>query len=385
MKCEAFTNAIKKTYKIVRNKYFLCVALSLPFLMAASNGLGRRSHFHHRDQTGGITLGAYYFDGWSIAKSAHLTPKLRDSFPDRKPKWGWITSTPEAMKDQIDLAADAGLSFFSFDWYYPDYDHQHFREDPLNHALSLYLAAPNKDRLKFCLLISNHAGQEIGPSDWPAVTDEWVRLFGQSGYLQVAGNPYIAFFDLRSLIRLFGSKDAVHQAMDELRSKARQAGQPGVTIAACVSPNAQAVQEAKDCGFDMVTGYNYPNPGYRNQLMQYHVDSLASFGKYVWNKFHHTDLPYIPVATLNWDPRPWANGNNWYSKATRFNGYNANTVYKAVRALSDWINNNPGDTPSDRIGLLYAWNEYGEGAWLTPSENDTLHLLSGVKRALSHQ
>jgi len=366
--------------------YFLCVALSLPFFLAAGNSQRRRSHAHHRHhQSGNITLGAYYFDGWVNTTSGHLTPKLRDSFPERKPKWGWITSTPDAMKEQIDLAADAGLAFFSFDWYYPDYDHQHFREDPLNHALSLYLAASNKGRLKFCLLIANHAGQEIGPSDWSAVTDEWVRLMGQPGYLQVAGKPYLAFFDLRSLIRLFGSKDAVHQAMDALRSKASQTGLPGVTLAVCVSPNAQAVQEAKDCGFDMVTGYNYPNPGYKDQVMEHHVDSLASFGKYVWNKFHNTALPYIPVATLNWDPRPWANGTNWYSKSSRFNGYNANTVYKAVRAVCDWINNNPNDTPGDRVALLYAWNEYGEGAWLTPSQNDTLHLLSGVKRALSHQ
>lgn len=364
--------------------YLLCVGLSLPFLLAVSICQGRRSHFQTRNRDINLTLGAYYFDGWAVAKSGHLTPKLRDSFPDRKPKWGWITSTPDAMKDQIDLAADAGLGFFCFDWYYPDYDHQHFQQDPLNHALNLYLGAPNKGRLKFCLIICNHAGQEIGPSDWSAVTDEWVRLMGQPGYLQVAGKPYLAFFDLRSLIRLFGSNDAVHQAMDALRSKASQAGQPGVTIAACVSPNAPAVQEAKECGFDMVTGYNYPNPGYKNQLMQYHVDSLASFGKYVWDKFRNTALPYIPVATLNWDPRPWANGTNWYSKTTRFTGYNSNTVYRAVRALHDWLLDNPNET-ADHVALLYAWNEYGEGAWLTPSENDTLHLLSGVKRALSHQ
>jgi hypothetical protein len=335
-----------------------------------------------RAQSGSITLGAYYFDGWTTPKSNHLTPKLRDSFPDRKPKWGWVTSTPDIIKEQIDLAADAGLSFFCFDWYYPDYDHQHFREDPLNHALSLYLAAPNRSRLKFSLIVCNHAGQEIGPSDWPAVTDEWVRLFGQSGYLQVAGKPYLAFFDLKSLIRLFGSKDAVRQAMDDLRNKARQAGLAGVTLAVCVSPNAAAIGEAKDCGFDAVTGYNYPDPGYKDNVKIHHVDSLASFGRYVWEHFHHSDMPYVPVATLNWDPRPWANGSNWYTKVGRFTGYDGNTVYRAVKALKDWINNNPGSDP-DNVALLYAWNEYGEGAWLTPSENDTLHLLSGIKRALS--
>lgn len=360
--------------------YFLCIALSLPFVLPADNGHKRRPKIH---LSGEITLGAYYFDGWATPKSGHLTPKLRDSFPDRKPKWGWITSTPDVMKDQIDLAADAGLSFFCFDWYYPDYDHQNFRQDVLNHGLSLYLAAPNRKRLQFCLFVANHAGQEIGPADWPAVTDEWVRLFGESGYLKVAGKPYLVIFDLHSLIHRFGSKEAVRQAVETLRTKANQAGRPGVTIAACVSPNVIGVREAKDCGFDMVTAYNYPTPNYKDQRMEYQVDSLTSFGKYVWNMFRKSELPYIPVATLNWDPRPWSNGTNWYSKSPHFKGYNGNTVYRAVKSLREWIMDNPGSTPPERIGLLYAWNEYGEGAWLTPSDNDTLHLLSGIKRALT--
>src|SRR3954469_22288370 len=64
-----------------------------------------------------IKIGAYYFDGWT-GKTFHVSPKLRDSFPERKPVWGWVTSTPEVVHEQINLAADAGLSFFNFCWYY---------------------------------------------------------------------------------------------------------------------------------------------------------------------------------------------------------------------------------------------------------------------------
>jgi hypothetical protein len=207
---------------------------------------------------------------------------------------------------------------------------------------------------------------------------------GDPQYLQVNGKPYLAFFSLHSLELQFGSKDALRKATDDLRAKARQAGLPGITLAACVSPNAPAVQEAKDCGFDMVTGYNYPDPAYKDHRTEHHVDSLSHFGNWVWNQFRNTALPYIPVATLNWDPRPWANGTNWYSKSVRYNGYNANSVYLSVKALREWISRNPSSTSRERIALLYAWNEYGEGAWLTPSENDTLHLLDGVKKALSN-
>jgi len=340
--------------------------LALPFFMAAQDI---------------ITLGAYYFDGWGSPSSKHLTSKLRDSFPERKPKWGWVTSTPQAVKEQIDLAADNGLAFFCFDWYYPSYAKKNFRQDPLNHALQLYLEAPNKKRLAFCLIIANHAGQEIGPDDWPAVTDEWAQLLKDPQYLQVNGRPYLAFFDMRSLVRLFGSKDAVRNALGQLRSKA---GQPGVTLGVCVSPNIKAVQDAKDCGFDVVTGYNYPDPAYKDFKKEHNVDSLAHFGNWIWNQFINGPLTYIPVATLNWDPRPWANGTNFYSKSVRYTGYDSSSVYRNVKALHDWVLSNPSSTSAEHVALVYAWNEYGEGAWLTPSENDQLHLLAGVKKALSN-
>ena len=346
------------------------------FSPAPRHGAGMGGH-------SSIQLGAYYFDGWSRPSSGHLTPRLRDSFPDRKPKWGWVTSTPEIVKDQIDLAADAGLSFFSFCWYYPDYDHQHFREDPLNHALSLYLKSPNKSRLKFNLMVANHAGQEIGPDDWAAVTDEWVRLFKDAGYVQVNGKPLLSFFNVPSLIHLFGSADAVRQALDALRNKARVAGLAGVTVAVCVSPTPEAVVQAKTCGFDMVTGYNYPTLGFKDRKIEHDVDSLNNIGPTIWNRFNNAALPYIPVATLNWDPRPWATTTNWYSKSVRYTGYSSRSVYHAVQTLKDWISQHPNATSKEHIALLYAWNEYGEGSWLTPTENDTLHLLDGIKKAVS--
>lgn len=365
--------------KMKKNLLYTAVALAIAGTFAFTSGSGNTAHKKDPDDTK-IVLGAYYFDGWTSDKPDHLTPKLRDSFPDRKPKWGWITSKPDVMADQIDLAADAGLSFFSFCWYYPSNNHKDFANDPLNHALKLYLAAPNKNRLQFSIMIANHAGQEIGPNDWPAVTDEWVRLMKDPSYVKAAGKPFLTFFNMKGLISAFGSKDAVKAAMDQLRSKAAQTG---VTIAACVSPNIKAVQDAQDCGFDMVTGYNYPDPSYKDFKREHHVDSLAGFGNWIWNQFSKWPLPYVPVATLNWDPRPWANGSNFYSRSVRYTGYNSNTVYRSVRSLRSWISRNADHTSPEHLALLYAWNEYGEGAWLTPASNDTLHLLSGVKKALS--
>lgn len=76
----------------------------------------------------------------------------------------------------------------------------------------------------------------------------------------------------------------------------------------------------------------------------------------------------MPVTTLNWDPRPWASSANNYSKAPYFIGFSNASVYNSVLACKKWINTNSKSTVKEKIGLIYVWNEYGEGTYLTPTK-----------------
>ena len=81
-----------------------------------------------------ISVGAYYFDGWAglsskasdpnepWAKNApsHLTRRMVEEFPMREPVWGWRDDSLSIMERQIDLAADNGVKFFLFCWYWLD-------------------------------------------------------------------------------------------------------------------------------------------------------------------------------------------------------------------------------------------------------------------------
>jgi hypothetical protein len=327
-------------------------------------------------------VGAYYFDGWSGLTRGHLTEALVDSFPNRKPVWGWITSTPEVMEQQIASASDAGLSFFSFCWYYPSGNKSQFRSDPLNRALNLYLKAPNRDRLQFCLLVANHQGAEIGPSDWGAVSQAWLTLFKERGYLRVNNRPLLVFFSIKTLLTQFGGPPAVHRALDSLRTAAQDAGFAGVTIAACTSGDKAEVAQAQACGFDVLTGYNYHSAGFKPKSPVIPIDSLLAGSRRMWDRFQNVPLPYIPVVTLNWDPRPWASSNRSYAGSPRYEGFSSTSVFKGIQDARYWLDLNPNSTPPERIIIVYAWNEYGEGAWLTPSSAVTDNPLSGVKRAL---
>jgi hypothetical protein len=123
------------------------------------------------------TVGAYYFDGWSGKTEAmHLPKLLQTKYADRKPRWGWRADTVEIMQQQIDYCADHGIAFWAFGWYYPEGKD---KTTPLNNALDLFLKAPNRQRMKFCLLVANHAGFRIRPKDWDACCEKWIERWRQ--------------------------------------------------------------------------------------------------------------------------------------------------------------------------------------------------------------
>jgi hypothetical protein len=355
------------------NKIFIVVTWILAACILLSTEACHKKLYTDKKLTqDALLLGVYYFDGWT-GKTHHVSTALRDNFPERKPVWGWVTSTPEAIKDQIDLAADAGISFFNFCWYYSK------TEDPLNQALGLYLKAPNKERLQFSLLVANHQGYIIGPAEWNEAARAWIRLFKEPGYVQVQGKPYISFFSVGTLVQSFGSAKAVKLALDQLRSMAAQEGLKGVTIAACVSSRASDIEEAKACGFDVLTSYNDHAAGFKQQFSEVPIQRLISANVRIWNAFKGAPLPYVPTVTLNWDFSAWTPVS---PASPHYTGYSENSVYASVRSVRKWIKANSSTMPGQPVAMLYAWNEYGEGAWLTPSMVLKDSLLGGLKKAL---
>lgn len=328
-----------------------------------------------------LTLGAYYFDGWTGKYPIHITESLKTSFSQREPKWGWVTSSQNIVDKQIQLAHKAGLSFFSFCWYFNGEDN--FRNEPLNNALQLYEKSPYRNRLKYCLMVTNHAGFFITPKNWDFVVSEWISQFKSDSYLKIGGKPLLIFFSVSSLVEQFGSEAAVKSALDTLRAKASINGFKEITIASCVSQ--KTISQAETCGFDVLTGYNYHSVGFISKSQQIPIDSMQVSEGRLWNVIARTSkLKYIPVSTLNWDPRPWANGKNSYDKAPYFVGYSEKSVYKSVSELIKWMYRNPGKTTADKVALLYAWNENGEGAYLTPSKKGP-NFLRGLRKAINDE
>ena len=331
-----------------------------------------------------VCAGAYYFDGWT-GKTGHLTRRLREEFADRKPVWGWRDDSLALVEQQIDYVADHDLAFFAFDWYWPE---SADKQTPLNTGLNLFLQAKNSQRLQFCLLVANHGGFRIGPADWDAVTDVWVRLFREPTHLKLGGTPLLIFFAPRELRQAFGSSAAVKAAFGRLDAKARAGGLEGVCIAACTAPapadNPDYLTELKAEGYSCLTGYNYPRYLTKGPDKIQPFSRLIEGHEQIWNRFAaDSPLPYIPVVTTGWDKRPWEDPASPATQAVYYPDRTPVQVADFVARAVRWLNAHPDKTTQERILLLYAWNENGEGGYLTPTKGYGDAYLKAVSEALN--
>ena len=330
-----------------------------------------------------VKAGAYYFDGWSTR-----TDRIKSEFADLEPEWGWEAGTQEIMDKQIDYAADNGLAFWAFDWYYPESDtwrgksgYTHLNH-PLNDALGLFLKSEKKERLEFCLLVANHEPFRVYPKDWDKVCDIWIDLFKQDNHFKIEGKPLVIIYHPHQFVESFGGPAGLKKAFDKLREKTAAAGLPDVLIAACSSG---ASQRYIDAGYDAFTGYNFR--GKAGEMLGLPRGSGSTFEKLaemhekIWGNFNDSPLPNIPLATLGWDNRsryPEKNMKSpyfWFTKAT------PDQIITHVKNAIEWVDAHPDKNFEEKVIMIFSWNEIAEGAYLVPTKKDgdlLLKALSGV-------
>lgn len=309
----------------------------------------------------GLKIGAYYFDGWAgindladdpdepwaVNAPTHLSQRMIEEFPERELIWGWRDDLQEIMEQQIDLAADNGLAFFAFDWYWHD-DRSAINEDAilndsLNTGLELFLNASNNHRMKICLLIANHGGFEItGTENWTALGESRMPYLCHEQYLTVDNMP---------LIIIFNPEGGDREGFAAMQQLARDAGLPGLKIAGNWNGSPSD-------GYTHRTHYNIA-PGGGAGSEEHPYAELIAANKEQW--YGNSSQPYIPIVTSGSDSRPWVGPDglwdtppSWYypdRTPEQFAGFLQDAI--------DWMDDNPEQTTEERLVLICAWNEYG--------------------------
>ena len=320
-----------------------------------------------------LEVGVYYFDGWAgqnrsandpnepWAKNAptHLTRRFVEEFPDREPVWGWRDDSQTIMERQIDLAADNGIEFFAFCWYWKD------SNGPINPlaienlslqtSMNLYLKAKNKNRIKFCLLVANSQGFEIkGTDNWGKATEYWMKYFKDPQYVKVDGKP---------LVVIFVPNGIDNEAMAHMQEVTKTEGLPGLAIAGCGNTSEK--------NFNYRTHYNM-NPGYIAGHEEHKYSELVAAHEKNWKGTEQQ--PYIPEITVGWDKRPWedksGNGQGGAKQGWYFPDRTPEQFKSFLTDAVKWLDDHPTQTTKERMILIYAWNELGEGGYLVPTKGD---------------
>jgi len=318
-----------------------------------------------------VLVGAYFFDGWSgpnphaddpsqpwaAQAPSHLSRRMLEEFPEREPLWGWRDDALEIMERQIDLAADHGIAFFAFCWYWHDdrkpINLDAIRDDPKHISLSLFLRARNRDRMKFCLLVANHDGSQIlGTDAWKQAADHWIPLLKHPRHVTLDGKP---------LLIIFSPAASDPQGLHYLQHAAHAQGLPGVAVAGC---NAGTVEQ----GYTLRTHYNR-TPGYTSGSEPHAYRELVDYHKLAWKGA--PELPYIPEVTVGWDKRPWEGPDGLDQKPGWYFPDRTPEAFAAfLRDAITWMDEHPEQTTPQRLLLIYAWNELGEGGYLVPTRGD---------------
>jgi hypothetical protein len=328
-------------------------------------------------------VGAYYFGGWSHGQTNNLTSVLTQG-PLRKfePLIGWYDDSQAQVDRAIDQAAGAGIGFFAFDWYNLARD-RYDTDLSLNEGLKYYLSSRHRSRLKFCINFVDQAPFIPSAHEWPSIVHIWItHYFRQPDYVRVNGKPLFIIFSPEHMREIFGGSQNVHRALAYLRAAAVRAGLPGVTIAvgATVTPHANPyhVIQFREEGYDVTTGYNYHAVGDEQYRSPAPYSALMQENEQMWTRVATTlPEPYIPVITMGWDQRFSAREQR---TAIVYAGRTPAQFTCYAAAARRWIDANPTHTVRERIVLVFAWNESGEGGALIPNRTDGYAYGNAIRR-----
>ena len=328
------------------------------------------------------TVGAYYFSGWSHGQNDNISAILTGPHRGAEPLIGWYDDSQAQVNKSIDQAANAGVNFFSFDWY--DIPYSPYATDrTLNEGLMYYLTSARRSRLGFNLVFVDHAPFVPTPdhpaaiaswrtTEWPRIIDQWLPLFKQPDYVRVDGKPLLTVFSPEHMREICGGSTGVRAALDYLRARVRAAGLPGVTVAVAATVAAHSnpikAQELNDEGYDAATGYNYHSLGNEQYRKPVPYSQLVAENRATWDRVAAAvHVPYMPVITSGWDQRYSAREQQ---TAIIYTGRTPRQFACYAVDARHWIDTHPTQTTKERIVMIFAWNEIGEGGAIIPSYQD---------------
>ncbi len=321
-------------------------------------------------------IGAFYFPGWysqsGYWKDLKGLPDSRSPnvpWPDREPLLGYYAEEDVKVADQhIEWASQFGVTFFAYDWYWDG------KSTYLNHAVDNFIKAPNNSKLKFSLLWANHSVVPRSLKEFDDMVDYWMKHYlAHPQFYRIEGKPVIFVFSngqLETDANKFGwSANALLKRADDF---AKVGGLSGIYFVATTNARPSDAIEAglSAQGFSAYTGWNYVAARDASPVADYQsmVDTYLDF--YGSAKSTKGILSYIAPASPGWDSRTWG------GKLLRENPTPEKFKQMLIGA-KDLVGSNKSNIPN--ILMIEAWNEFGEGAFIEPTQKWGFEYLQVIR------
>ncbi len=319
-------------------------------------------------------VGAIRWDGWF--KDSKWEKNLADAkWRYRLPFFAKVDPTgavevcgdsQDVMDQEIAFAKAGGLSYWAFCYYSP----RSAAIDAYNYGWRRYLTSQHKAGFNFCLLLQ---GPHLGPTnEWDATVAQFAKLFKEPTYQRVCGDrPLVYLYTCDKLIPHFGSAAAASNALHQLRAASEKIGAGNPYVVAQIWPNHIKADFLDAIPFDALGAYSAQGEGNAGEPYV----KLTGVNRWYWEHYKSTGREVVPLANAGWDGRPRDYPGAWYEPATPAE------IADAVKRALDWNRANPKTARANTV-LVYAWNEYDEGGWLSPTLTEGDARLRALKKML---
>jgi hypothetical protein len=276
------------------------------------------------------------------------------------------------MDREIQYAKAGGLDYWAFCYYHPSSWQE---ADKYNYGWKRYLDNKDRQGLNFCLLLQG--GQHMGkPEDWAATVDFFVGLFKDKGYQRVGvQRPLVYLYTGANLPAHFGSSEAARSALDAFRQRSCAAGQGNPYLVAQIWTHEIKEPWIEALGFDAVGSYS----AHGSEDGEHAYTDLMAKNKWYWDTFAAaTGHQVVPTVNTGWDGQPRDYKGGWYHPAK------PEEIALNLKVALEWMQAHPALCPANTV-LFYAWNEYDEGGWLSPTIEEGDARLKALRIFLDKQ
>lgn len=337
-------------------------------------------------------VGVQYFGGFyngteKYDSKDHPGESWLKEFPERKPinKAG-IFTTAESVYNDIEDAASHGVDFFNILWY-PESHSQTDKSEGLNRSLDWFMNSPNSDKLKFMLEITNHTPFNVKTvSGWEEIAQMCAECMKHPSYLKIDNRPVLKIHASYNFWDDLGRNDDIaNMAIQRIREIIIESGHENPIIAIGIYSDIK-INDSPYNKLDIDISMQYMDEGkynaeYGSQLMPF--SKLSDIAINDMDSRSDDCIPYVPFIAVGWDGRPW----HYHLGDSPRPGYIMPTkedwrklLIRTKKELDR--NTNLGFPKKDgnrqKAFTIYAWNEFGEGGFLAPTEGDGYMKLETV-------